>query len=205
MFAFILTAMVVIPKSFSKMKDDIADWEEDPELRKVSVTGLLSVGGIAVISLVLGVFTGRLQSAIWVPTMLYPLSTETAIATGGLFSLLMDLFITVFSVVPGEESLTESFTPLFKAYEQFDWASDIPYCFQPAVLTGRAVWASWHVVKGQYPLFFFVTVLCAGIVLDFLTARSGTTLTKWIGHAGWNIFVIFSTFISEGYLSVTVG
>lgn len=213
MLVFNLSGIVIIPLAFKGMVEDVADWEEETELPKVGTFTLASVAGIAILSFILGVFTGEMdpatklpfKSAIWVPTMLYPLSTETLATSGGLYSFFMDIFATIFSVVPGEESLVELFSPLFRAYEDFSWASAIPYAFQPAVLIGRVVWATWHIIKGQYPFFFFFTVLGAGIILDYFTAKSGTTLTKRVGHGGWNCLVQVGKFVRGGYLTVTVG
>lgn len=210
MLVFIISSMIIIPLAFQPMVEDVSDWEEETELPSTSIFALATIAGIGVISLILGLFTGEIEpatkipfkSAIWVPTMLYPLSMLAT--TGSFFFFLMDIFATTFSVVPGEESLTELFTPLFRAYEDREWASTLPYCFQPAVLIGRGFWASWHVFKGQYPVFFFFTVLCSGIILDYFTARSGSTLTKWVAHWGWNCLVIFGTFILGGYLTVTI-
>lgn len=181
--------------SVDEVTEDSTDWNEGAEPETLMSWTLIGLVGVFVVSLLFGLFlTGSLTSGIWVPQDLLGLSAMPVF----LFAFVSDVFGTWFSVVPGEESLKLSFAPLHMVFGD----RDLPYALQPATLVGSGVWAIEHVIKGQMPLIFAVSVFFVSIVMDSATAQTGTPLTKFLIHALFNTVLLAFSFFSGGFLSI---
>lgn len=183
---------------FDDVTEDSGDWEDgEDEPSTLTSYWLLGAVGVFMVSLGFGLLlTNTIRSTLWVPMNLFPL----AVSTPQVYGFVTDIFANTFSVVSGEESLVTSFSPLHKVLS-LDGA---PFAFQPAVLMGRGVWSIAHVILGQLPLVFAVSVFCAGIVIDLATARTGSRLTGWLIHWGFNIILIIASFLTVVVLTVRV-
>lgn len=199
LFLCLLTLIwiVIAPTIFKDTTHESIDWNEQVDFKKVLTFTVIGVAALFVVGFFLStVLLGQLAPAIWVPNELLPLSVTTT----GFSALIFNLFSTTFAVVPGEESLKASFSVLFLAYKDSWWANKLPFALQPAIMAGVAFWAAEHVVKGQYPLAFAVTVFVSGIIMMFLAAKTGTYLTSWLIHLGYNsLILIAAALIHLGY------
>ena len=194
LFLCILTLIwiVIAPKIFKDTSHESIDWNEQVDFKKVFAFSVIGIAALFTVGFFLStLLLGQLAPAIWVPSELLPLSVTTI----GFTALVFKLFSTTFAVVPGEESLKASFSVLFLAYKNSWWANKLPFALQPAIMTGVGFWAAEHVVKGQYPLLFVVNVFVAGLIMNFLAAKSGTYLTSWLIHLGYNSVILVSAFM----------
>jgi hypothetical protein len=185
--------LIVAPTVFKETAHSSVDWNEEVDFKKVLKLSALGILALLIIGFIFStLFFGQVSSAIWVPSTLVPLAL-----TGSGFTVLMsNLFATTFAVVPGEESGKAIFTVLFRAYHNAKWAEKLPFAIQPAVMSGFAFWAAEHVVAGQYPLVFALNVFVAGLVMTTLAAQSGTYLTSWVIHLGYNCIILIIAFVS---------
>jgi hypothetical protein len=188
--------IVLLSGLFHDVAEDSTDWNPDADPETITSWWLIGLVGVFLVSLLFGMFiTGTLLGGIWVPQNLYPLTVTTPVF---LYSFVTDLFGTWFSVVPGEESLKMSFAPINKAFDDLE----LPFAFQPASLMGSGVWAVEHVIKGQLPLAFAISVFVVSLVMDTATAQTGTPLTKWLIHASFNTILLTASFFIGGFLTI---
>lgn len=183
---------------FDEVTEDSVDWEDDEDEPATLVNWwLVGTAIVFIVSLVFGlVFTGQITSSLWIPMNLFPLGMSAP----QIYGFATDVFANTFSVVPGEESLVTSFSPLHKVFA----VEGVPFALQPAVLMGRSSWALEHVIKGQLPLLFAVSVFVVGIVIDLVTARTGTRLTGWLIHWTYNLVLIIVSFLTAGIVTLRV-
>jgi hypothetical protein len=186
--------LIAAPTVFKETAHASVDWNEEIDFKKVLSLSVLGIAALLIIGFAFStLFFGQISSAIWVPSTLLPLAL-----TGSGFTVLMsNLFATTFAVVPGEESGKAIFTVLFRAYHNAGWAEKLPFALQPAVMAGVVYWAAEHVAAGQYPLVFALNVFVSGLVMKTLAAQSGTYLTSWIIHLGYNFSILITAFVSS--------
>lgn len=189
---------------FRDLKESSPDWEEDVELGNTGRYSLLGLFSMFAVSFLLGATIGEIKPAIWVPTNLIPLSETLQVEAGGFYAFITDIFSTVVAVVPGEENMKSIHCILVKTYERFDWADEIPFALQPAMLIGVVVWGVEHVITGQNPLNFAFYVILCGIIMNHMSSMAGSYLANYLTHAGYNIAIICALFISGGYLKLVV-
>lgn len=184
---------------FDDVTEDSSDWEDGEDEEPATLVNWWLIGAACafIISLLSGlVLTSQITSTLWIPMNLFPLGMSSP----QIYGFATDIFANTFSVVPGEESLVTSFSPLHKVLN----IEGLPFAFQPAVLMGRGTWAIEHVIKGQLPLMFAVSVFLVGIMIDLVTARTGTRLTGWLIHWTYNLVLIIVSFLTAGIITLRV-
>jgi hypothetical protein len=183
--------------SLEAVTEDSSDWEDDEdEPQTLTKWWLIGIVGVFIVSFAFGlVLTNTITSTLWIPMNLLPL----AVSTPQIYGFVTDLFANTFCVVSGEESLVTSFSPLHKVLS----LEGVPFAFQPAVLIGRGFWSVVHVILGQLPMLFAVSVFVVGIVIDLASARTGSRLTGWLLHWAYNCILIIASFLTAGVLTIT--
>jgi len=194
----IVGLLVMLLGLHEDVTEDSSDWEgegEEGEREAVSTWWLAGSALVFIASVFLGlIFSGQIKSSLWVPTSLFPLALTSPVLLG----FVTDVFGTTFSVVAGEENMKMSFEPLHKVFG----VENIPYAFQPAVMIGRGVWSVEHVIKGQLPYSFGISVFALGIIMDLASAQSGTVLTRWLIHLTYNLSLLTASFLTSGIFTL---
>ena len=178
---------------FSDLTHNSDDWnhgEDDP--KQIGIWTGVGLAALMGVSVIVSLYINEVFSIIWVPMDLTPLS----LSSGVMLSFVFSLGATWFAVVPGEEGLKTLLSgTIFKGLE-----SVLPgtpwFVMHPARLLANCAWAGLHVILGQNPWPFFLSVLIGGMLWDFVSARCGTILVSYFIHGLFNSLILIVTFIT---------
>lgn len=190
---------------YDDITDNSSDWDDMDFSSSKDITNsfnwtLIGLAFLFVVSVAFGfVINGNFSVAFWVPKNIIPLS---AIGGSAVFGFVLNLAITWFGTVPGEESFKNCVMTINKAFPQWD----LPFAFQPGRITANVLWAVMHIVLGQNPPAFFFSVFIGGCIMDVVAAQAGTNLANYYIHALFNTIVlvvpVVVSFISSGAITL---
>lgn len=174
---------------------DWRDWEDEVYSRTAAAIILGFLGVILwgfFVAILFSPLQVQLQPAKWLGywSLAIPLEITPVVAFG------LTLFNSLFLVPTSEQGLQAMLMPFFHLDSMN--VEGLPFALQPPVAMGVGIWAVAHTIIGQFPWWYFISALGAGLIMMQVSAWSGNYWAGIMVHAMNNLVAYLASSLVIG-------